>query len=185
MIFKPGTLGIKTPLVEFFLGVLLLATGRRLYWLFIGVVGFIFGFDLARWLLPHQPRGTAVAVGLVFGLAGAILAVFLQKVAIAAAGFLAGGHLLPQVMRAFGMATHQNHWVLFIAGGIAGALLMSLAFGLALIVLSSLAGADLILHALRTGGRWRSILFVLFSAAGVLLQSGLIRPGRSGSRSRR
>lgn len=184
--FRPGTLGtIKTPLAGFFLGMILLVMGRRLFWLFVGVVGFVFGFHLARRLLPHQPHSTAFVIGLAMGLVGALLAVSLQKIAIAAAGFLAGGHLLPQAVKAFGMATHQNHWVLFIAGGIAGAVLMSLAFGFALIVLSSLMGADLILQALHTGGRWYSILLVLFSVTGVLLQSGLLRPGRSGSRQRR
>ncbi len=180
----PGAIGLKMPLAGFFLGIILLTMGRRLFWLFVGVVGFIFSFHLVLRLLPHLSHSTALAIALVIGLAGALLAVSLQKIAIAAGGFLAGGHLLPQIMKMAGM-THQHHWALFIIGGIAGAVLMSLAFGFALIVLSSLIGADLVLQALHIGGRrFSPILFVLIAAAGFLFQSGLIKPGRSGNRAR-
>ena len=184
-ILNPEAFGIKTPLAGFFLGMVLLAMGRRLFWLFVGVVGFIFAFDVVRRLLPQQPHNTALAIALAAGLIGALLAVSLQKIAIATAGFLAGGHLAPQVLRALGIATHLNHWVLFVIGGITGAVLMRLAFGFTLIVLSSLIGADLILQALHVKGRWFSILFVLISAAGFLFQSGLARPGHRGSKDQR
>ena len=179
---KPEVFGIKTPLAGFFLGMVLLAMGRRLFWLFVGVVGFIFVFDVVGRLLPHQPHNTMLAVALAAGLIGALLAVSLQKIAIAAAGFLAGGHLAPQVLKALGIATHLNHWALFAVGGLAGAVLMRLAFGFALIVLSSLIGADLILQALHVKGRWFCMLFVLLSAAGFLFQSGLAKAGHRGSK---
>ncbi len=161
--------------VKFLLGIIMLTMGRRLFWLFLGAVGFVLGFDLAGRMLPHQPYDVVLIIALIAGLIGAVLAVVFQKFAIVAGGFLAGGHLLIQVLREFGMATHQHHWLLFIAGGIIGAVLMSLAFGLALIVLSSFMGAILILQALHLGGRGISFLFIVLSALGIAIQYGLIR----------
>ena len=167
--------GLELPLARFILGVLLLAMGRRLFWLFVGVAGFAFGFEAVRHLLPHQPHSEALVISLLIGLICAVAAVSLQKFAIALGGFLAGGRLLPLILYTFGITVHQRHWVLFIIGGIIGAVLMSLAFGFALTLLSSLLGADLILHALNLQGRVFTILFVLLTALGFALQYGLVR----------
>ena len=171
-----GIPGLKTPLAGFIAGVALLTMGRRLFWFFVGVAGFIFGFDIVRLLLPREPHKEVLIIALVIGLICALMAVALQKIAIAAGGFLAGGYLLTRILNAFGMAAHQPYWVLFIAGGIIGAFLMVLAFGFALIVLSSLLGADLVLQALGLGGKVFTVLFVLLSVLGFAFQYGLIRP---------
>lgn len=172
----PGIPGLKIPLVKFFLGVILLTMGSRLFWLFVGVAGFIFGFDSAGRLLPHLPHDVLLAVALIVGFLCAVLAIYLQKIAIAVVGFLAGGHFFPQVLKAFGLAAHQHYWVLFIVGGIIGAVLMILSFDLALTVLTSLIGAHMILQSLHLGGRWLTVLFVCLSVLGIAVQYGLLRP---------
>jgi hypothetical protein len=167
-------------LAIFFLGVILLTMGGRLFWLFIGVVGFIFGYDFAGTLLAHQPHYVVEVVALLVGLICAVLAVYLQKFAIAIAGFLAGGHLFPQLFAMLGFAAaHQYHWLLYIVGGIIGAVLMLLTFQFALILLSSLIGTNMVLHALHLEGRGFIILFVLLFALGFALQYGWIsrKPG--------
>jgi hypothetical protein len=74
-------------------GIALLIMGRRLYWLFVGLIGFVVGALLSQQFFSAQPEWMSVLVALGFGVAGALLAVFLQGIAIAAAGFIAGVRL--------------------------------------------------------------------------------------------
>ena len=75
---------------------------------------------------------------------GALLALFLQKVAIAVLGFLAGGKLAAGIAASFFVHYAQYSTIIFVIGGIIGAILLLAVFGWALIVVSSFIGADLI-----------------------------------------
>jgi uncharacterized membrane protein YuzA (DUF378 family) len=59
-------------------GAILLFFGRRLFWLFVGAVGFLSGFELAEQLFGVEPGWVAFAVGLLVGGAAAVLAMFFQ-----------------------------------------------------------------------------------------------------------
>ena len=86
--------GIKTMIFfRLILGIFMLTAGSRLFWLFLGAVGFISGFDLAEKVMQSQPHDIIIIVALLAGLVGALLAVFLQKIAVLAGGLLAGGSL--------------------------------------------------------------------------------------------
>ncbi len=80
-------------LVFLVLGLLLLLLGRRLFWLFVAVAGFVVGVQAAPYILPHQSELFLLGIALVLGVIGALLAIFLQKVAIALGGFVAGGYI--------------------------------------------------------------------------------------------
>ena len=59
----------------------LLVAGRRLFWLFVGAIGFIIGVEIAIRLF----RGTEIVTilaGLVLGAVFALLAVFAESIAI-------------------------------------------------------------------------------------------------------
>ncbi len=71
-------------------GAVLLVAGRRVYWLVVGLVGFVVGFTLAAEYL-EGPDWLILVAGLGTGLLASGLAVFFQKVAITVAGFLIGG----------------------------------------------------------------------------------------------
>ena len=73
-------------------GGLLLVAGRKLFWLFVGVVGFAIAFVLATRYLRIEPEWLSFIIALAAGVAGALLAVVLKQLAIALAGFLAGGY---------------------------------------------------------------------------------------------
>jgi len=75
------------------LGVALLVAGRKVFWLFVGAAGFVTGVQLTLQLF-HGPEGVAIIIGLGIGLIFAVLAIFLQTIAIGIAGFLAGGYIL-------------------------------------------------------------------------------------------
>ena len=71
-------------------GLLLLVLGRRLYWLFVAGVGFLYGLKLAPLLMPEQSETVIVIVALVLALVGALVAVVATKVVLGVIGFVAG-----------------------------------------------------------------------------------------------
>jgi len=80
-------------IISLILGVALLVAGRKLFWLFVGAAGFVTGLQLATQFW-QGPELLAIVIGLVVGVIFALLAIFLQSVAIGIAGFLAGGYIL-------------------------------------------------------------------------------------------
>jgi hypothetical protein len=160
-------------LFRFVLGIVILTTGRRLYWLVLGGVGFVFGFDLAERLVHGQPQSVIIVIALIAGVVGAMLAVFLQKFAVMAGGFFGGGYLTITLLKELGTTTSHHHWFIFLIGGILGALLMRVLFGWTLIVLSSAMGSLLILQTLHFAPDVRKLLFVFLMALGIAVQYGL------------
>jgi hypothetical protein len=152
----------------------MLFMGRRLYWLFLGGVGFLFGFDLAKEIIHSQPQNVIFVIALAAGVAGAMLAVFFQKVAILVGGFIAGGYLLVELLKEYGGAIGHYHWLLFIVGGVIGAVLMKVLFRWTLIVLSSFIGAGLVIRSFYFGPQLAGLFFILLLAVGIAVQSGLL-----------
>ena len=72
----------STQIVSLLVGIAVLLLGRKLFWLFVGAVGFVIGLGLAFQLLVEQPEWLILIAALVIGLAGAVLAIFAQKVAV-------------------------------------------------------------------------------------------------------
>ena len=72
------------PVISFtiVLGLIVLALGRKLFWLFIGAVGFITGLYIAKHSFYGEPSWVMLLIGLVVGIAGALLAIYLQRIAI-------------------------------------------------------------------------------------------------------
>ena len=162
-------------LFRLFLGIALLVMGRRLFWLFLGGVGFVSGFDFAERMIHGQSHSVILLIALFAGALGAMVAIFLQKFAVVAGGFVAGGYLLVELLKILGVRTGDYHWLLFIAGGLVGAVLMSVVFGWTLIILSSLIGAILISQTFHFGEQLSEFLLICLVLAGIVIQSGLIR----------
>jgi len=151
------------------LGIALLVAGRRLFWLLIGVLGFVTGLQLAS-LIPNISQTTAIIVGLIIGVTFALLAIFLQRLAVSIAGFLAGGFILTTLAGRLGIGNVTFPWALYIIGGIIGVILVMLLFDWALIVLSSIAGAALILRSFSTQTVAGGIIFLLLVLIGIVIQ---------------
>ena len=134
-------------------GAVLLLAGRRLYWLLAAGAGFVLGFLLAQAILREQPENVILIVALVVAVIFAVLAVVGQKFVIGLVGFIAGGIGLLRLLEVFNIGAIEPSTVLgivvFIAGGILGAILMSALFDLGLVILSSLVGAEILLGGLR------------------------------------
>ena len=152
-------------------GVLLLLLGRRLYWLFVGGIGFVVGLSLATGFTHRGPDGTALLIGLGAGLLGIVLALVLQRLAIVVAGFLAGAWLGVEFVRAVGAPIAGTPWIPALVGGVVGAILAAALFDAVLVILSSLVGAALLVELL--GGRpvMRAIVFLLLVLVGVAVQT--------------
>ena len=115
--------------------------GRRLFWVFVAVAGFLVGLALAGLLISDQSQVIHVLVGIIVGLIGGLLAVYLTKPMAAVGGFLAWGGaalLLSFPLRAKGRLAVGFH---FFVAGLIGALLVFFLFDWALIISSSISGA--------------------------------------------
>jgi hypothetical protein len=161
--------------IRIVVGLLSLFLGRQLFWLFVAAAGFFLGVNVAGSLFEGAAPWLVLLVGLAFGLVGALLAVLLQGLAVAAAGFVVGGVALVALLQALGVAVEGRAPILTIVGGIIGALLVLALFDVALIVLSSLTGATLIVQAVSLDPPLPVILFFLLLIIGIAVQYSLMR----------
>jgi hypothetical protein len=154
-------------------GLAVLFFGRRLFWLFVGCVGFIVGFELAGDMLLGQPAWVILVIALGVGVLGAIASIFLQRVFVVVAGFFAGGYCLftfaPTVVHSNGQIVQ---WIAFAVGGLLGAILAAALLDPALIVLSSLAGATVVSQNVPLGPPARTVLFIVLLVLGIAVQVG-------------
>jgi hypothetical protein len=119
-------------LLAIVVGLALLLFGRQLFWLFVGGAGFAAGMALATDLFQGQSDWLILVVALLAGLVGALLSVFLQRLAIGMAGFFAGGYAVLTLALKLG---HPDWtWIAFLLGGVVGVLLVMVLFDWALIV---------------------------------------------------
>ncbi len=157
-------------------GALLLAFGRRLFWLTVGLAAFLAAFGWAGEIGGWGPW-ISLGVGIAAGLAAALLAVLLVKVAVGLAGFVVGGWAAAQAAVAAGVVTPGHAWVAFLLGGLLAGLLAGLLFQAALIAISSLVGAGLIVDALHLEPA--AVFLLALTAVGIALQVVLPKGRRS------
>jgi Domain of unknown function (DUF4203) len=162
-------------IVGVIIGVVILFFGRKLFWLCVAAVGFAVGVEIAPLLFNESSSLLALVIALVFGVLGALLALFLQKVAIAVLGFLAGGKLATAIAAAFFLQYAHYSTIIFVAGGIIGAILLLAVFGWALIVVSSFIGAYLIESAIVLPPTGSTLVFIGLAILGMLVQAASFR----------
>jgi hypothetical protein len=152
-------------------GIIVLTLGRKLFWLFIGIIGFFAGFEIASLFLPVDSQIIVILVGIASGLIGAVLAVILERLAFALAGFYAGGF----VVLAMVQSSPFENWAKFLLliGGIIAAILSWIYMDWAIIVLSSMAGSAMIVLTIQTEPTLAFIAFGGLWAVGMLIQGKL------------
>lgn len=178
--FDPWT-GTVTPIAALLAGIVLLLFGKRLFWLFVAVIGFMAGWYFALGPGRHVPGGGGLLLALVAGLIGLVLALVVQKVAVAIAGFCVGAYIVANVLGwPLPPLRTGEQLVLLLAGVLAAVLALAL-FDLALILFSSIAGAGLILDNLHLhlAANARLLLLVVLAAVGAVFQAGHLRRLRS------
>ncbi len=162
-------------------GCLLLFAGRNLFWMCVGIVGFLVGVQCAA-ALGFSDSWVALFAAFGLGSLGALLAISFEWFTVVfGMGFLGGGYLF---MNVFPSATQDPYaWLIFVVGGIVGMCLMVITFDWTLILISSLLGATLIVHVFHGTQEFRGLLFIGTMVAGIVIQClglrGTANHGRS------
>ena len=172
--------------IQILVGTVLLLFGRRLFWLFVGCIGFIVVFDMAGDLFPGQSQSLIFVIAIGMGLLGAIAAIFLQRLVVGVAGFFAGGYFLSTVAVAV-LHSHQPaiQWIAFVVGGIPSAILTMTLLDPALIILSSLAGATAISQNVPINQSNQGILFIGLLIFGIIVQGMQYGPAKKRAEQKR
>src|SRR5258708_32422031 len=79
------------PILSVVIGAVVLLFGRKLFWLCVAAIGFAAGVTPASHLGGEPTPLLQLTFAILLGFIGALLALFLQKLAIGLAGFLGGG----------------------------------------------------------------------------------------------
>lgn len=159
-------------------GVVLVLFGRRLYWLFVAGVGFLTGLELAPRLLPGRSEWVILAAAIALALLGTILAIVAQKFIIAVVGLVAGGGIGVLFLRMLGIEGDVITWLVYAVAALLGVLIVLTLFEWGLILLSSLAGANLIVVGLQDWTRISQgvavIAMIVVAVIGVIVQAGFL-----------
>jgi hypothetical protein len=168
-------------IAQIVVGLIELLFGRRLFWVFVAVGGFVFGWLVVPAIWADMPTWARVVIGVVLGLILAGLAKLFTRAMVALGGFLIVGPAAVVVVERFGGSLPQgsrNYWIAFAIGGVIGALLLGMFFNWALIILSSLMGAGATVAGIEyftdTLPRWAEIV-----GGAVLLAIGLMFQAKS------
>jgi hypothetical protein len=135
---------LPNAVVLILLGAVALFFGLRLFWLFAAVVGFALGW----WLVGLFFRDLGilqVIIGLIVGLILAGLTRFLGKWAIRIVAGLAGFVMLPLLLGSLGMLGGMSELIWSVLGFVLGFVLAVFMADWAVIILSALLGAGLIM----------------------------------------
>lgn len=152
-------------------GLLLLLAGRRLFWVSVACVGFIVAYHLTLATGMGGPAWIAWALPLGIGLVGALVALVYQKIAVVLAGFMIGGLIVTDLFHLLGIYDGIFSLIILVAGGIAGAIAMLVIFDWALIVLSSLAGAFVIVQSMGLDNTMGNSAILVLALLGTMVQT--------------
>ena len=154
-------------------GVILLVFGRKLFWLFVGLAGFLFGLEITRMLFVGQPSWLQLTIAIGLGCFGALLAVLAQRLAFTAGGFFAGVFLAVKVSQYFAVSEHGFILWLIFGAGVCGALIATLIMDEAITILTCLLGAGAIVGELPGAPILNFLEFLILTGVGLLLQEKL------------
>lgn len=168
------------PIVSAVIGAIVLLCGKKLFWLCVAAAGFAAGVELAPHVVPEPTPLLQLSIAILLGFAGALLALFLQRLAVGVIGFAAGGRLAVALAASFTFDHANSYWIVFIIGGIVGAILLVALFGWALIIISSLLGAHLLVSAITLPPTGATIALLALTAVGIAVQTGLQRRRAAG-----
>lgn len=166
-------------LINILIGIILLTLGRKLFWLFVGLIGFAVGFHYATSVWQLQSQLLLIGLAALTGILGAVLAVFFQKIAVGLAGFAGGGYIALNLINLLGVRLDQLIWLPYLIGGIIGMLLLFFIFDWALIFISALAGASMIIQVLSLNPGMEIGLYLALVIFGLIIQTVLYRTSAS------
>ena len=168
-----------TAIAEIIAGFAELLFGRKLFWILVGIGGFLIGWFLAPAIWHSLLTWQRVLIGIVLGLGFALLAHWFIRFMVALAGFFSVGTLAVVLVRHLGAHVSSgsvSYFVTFIVGGLVGAVLLGMFFNWALLILTSLVGAGSvaigIVHFVSHHPHWLEVvLFIILAVLGFAYQA--------------
>src|SRR5205814_8843022 len=130
-------MNLSVSLMCVIVGLAILFFGRKLFWLFVAALGFAVGLEIAAYFMREPPQWMTLLVALGCGIIGALLPILLQKIAIAVAGFVAGGRIALALAASFYVEHMHYRGLIFVIRGFLRALLLRLAVDRVLLLLAS------------------------------------------------
>ena len=161
-------------ILQILFGLALLFLGRRLFWVFVGSIGFITATDIAVSALSAQPEWVIVLIGLAAGIIGTVLALIFQAGAIAVSGLLGGAYLGLVATRYLSITSQSAQTIAAVVGAVLGLILMVLLFDSALIAISSILGALSLADRFELGGWLFWVTAAILALLGILVQNNQI-----------
>lgn len=158
-------------ILQIILAIGLLFLGRKLYWVFVGAIGFISVTEWAIANLQGSPEWIVILLGLAVGVIGALLAIFIRAAGIGLAGFLGGAYILMTLSNLLNIADPALDIGLTILGGILGLIFILAIFDWALIIISALSGAALLSKYIPVEGVNDWIFIAVLAAIGIFIQA--------------
>lgn len=155
--------------IALLVGGALLFLGGRYYWLVAGGLGFLVGTSLASAPGGGVVTGSAVAMGLLFGFLAALGSVLVTKFALGITGFLVGGIFMVRFMQALGWDLGST-LVAFLIGGIIGFFFVVASQEWALIFLSVMTGAAIVVNALAVEPVNAQFVYLGLAFLGIVVQ---------------
>jgi len=162
-------------IVKIAMGLVLTLAGSQLYWFFAGVAGFVVGEYLARQSLTLQSEWSLLFNSLKYSALNIVLAVVLKPLAAILSAFVLGGYIclsLPEIM---GWNTEWASWYLIVFGGLFSVAITILSFSFSAIILSSVAGAILVVQSAVLNQFDQGLLALFLIFIGVTCQFILLR----------
>ena len=150
-------------------GLAVLVIGRQLFWVAVSGLGFIIGLTYTSQYFQGSPY-LIVLISLGVGLIGAILAYTLEKAAAGLVGFLAGWYLIQILLATISWDPGESAIVFQIIGGLIGVGLIMVVFDWSLIILSSLAGATMIVQSIQFQPSVKLTVFLVLLILGLSIQ---------------
>lgn len=125
-------------------GLLGVFLGRRLFWLFAAITGFLVGYNLINTIpfMAGWPDWGRIVTGVVLGLILAGLATVLVRLAGALVGFAVGWSLATWILPQFGVTSGNSFTIWSVVIAVVCAILVLIFFDWGIIVLSSIYGAS-------------------------------------------
>lgn len=161
-------------LIALIVGGVLLLFGGRYYWLVAGGAGFLFGTNIGSAPGGGVVTGSAIAMGLLFGFIAAVAAVLVTKFALGITGFLVGGIFMVRLLEAIGWDLGST-LAAFLIGGMIGLIFVLIAQDWALIFLSVITGAGIIVNVLEVDPASTEFVYIVLVLVGVAFQLFLKR----------
>ncbi|MDX1383462.1 MAG: hypothetical protein R3190_07465, partial [Thermoanaerobaculia bacterium] len=139
--------------------------------LLLGTLGFLVAFQVVTEFASDTPEPLVWVLAGGVGVAGAVAAIFLQRVAVGVAGFLFGGYAVIWLLEYYGQELGNVAWVLALVGAALAAALAIAVLDEALMVLSSIIGAALLVGVSGLDALAGLIFFVALVIVGITVQT--------------